>query len=146
MKLLILGGSAFLGRHLVEAGQIGVYNATGPDYTLTMGQMLAECRAVSGSDARLVWMSEPFLLEKGVGPWMGVPLWLPVETDTRYRGFMTRDCRKAFAAGLAFRPLADAIRETLAWDTARMEPLAQGIGLTPEREAELLKEWWERQG
>ena len=51
---------------------------------------------------------------------------------------------RAIAAGLAFRPLADTIRDTLAWASAR-PPGHQGrAGLTPEREAELLRllgEW-----
>ena len=32
----------------------------------------------------------------------------------------------------------DALRDTLAWDAHRESPVAEGVGLTPERERELL--------
>src|SRR5262249_29652185 len=54
---------------MVETGKTGIYNATGPDYTLTMGNLLEECRTVTGSNANLVWIEEKFLLENGAAPW-----------------------------------------------------------------------------
>src|SRR5438067_2260734 len=62
---------------MVEARGTGVYNATGPDYVLTMGEVLDTCRDVSGSGARFVWASEEFLHEAGVAPWSELPLWVP---------------------------------------------------------------------
>jgi 2'-hydroxyisoflavone reductase len=52
--------------------------------------------------------------------------------------------RRAIAAGLTFRPLADTVRDTLAWlesgAKARGEDWEHGpVGLTPERETELLE-------
>ena len=47
-----------------------------------MGALLETCRAVSGSDAELVWMTDEFLLGEGVGTWMELPLWLePAEAS-----------------------------------------------------------------
>jgi 2'-hydroxyisoflavone reductase len=43
------------------------------------------------------------------------------------------DVSRALAAGLTFRPLADTVRDTLAHAET-----VDGVGLTPEREAELL--------
>ena len=122
---------------MVEEGQTGTYNAAGPKYTLTMDKMLHECRAAAGSDAELVWVPDEFLLERGVGEWMELPLWL---VDPDWRGMLAVDSSRAIRAGLSFRPVIETARDTLEWDGARgdYEPQA---GMTPEREAELLEEW-----
>ncbi len=123
---------------MVEAKQTGIYNATGPDYPLTMGQVLEECRHQSGSDARLIWVDEKRLLAAGASPWMEVPLWIP-ETDPDSAGFAAVNCHKAFAAGLTFRPLAETVRDTLAWDAARPADVERRAGMKPEREAHYLR-------
>ena len=46
------------------------------------------------------------------------------------------DVRKAIGAGLTFRPIDDTVAATLA--ETEVEP---GIGLEPEREAEILAAW-----
>jgi 2'-hydroxyisoflavone reductase len=125
---------------MIETRQTGVYNATGPDYPLILGRLLDECRAVSGSDARFTWVSERFLLEAGVQPWTEVPLWVP-EEDPANAGFDAVDCAKAIAAGLRFRPLAETIRDTLAWDATRPADLEPRAGLKRACEAELLAAW-----
>jgi 2'-hydroxyisoflavone reductase len=124
--------------HLVEAGQTGIYNATGPDYELTMQRLLDECQSVSGSDARFVWVSDEFLLEAGVVAWTEVPLWAP---EARAPGLAAADCTKAIASGLLFRPLAVTIRDTLAWDAARPATVERRAGLKPERERQVLEAW-----
>jgi 2'-hydroxyisoflavone reductase len=124
---------------MIEAGQTGVYNATGPEYRLTMGQVLDACLAACGG-AQLVWVDGQFLLDAGVQPWIGLPLWLPDE-DPTHAGFDSVDCSKAITAGLHFRPLADTIRDTLAWDATRPADHEWRAGLTREREAELLEAW-----
>ncbi len=126
---------------MVEQRQTGVYNATGPDRALTMQDVLGTCREVSRSDARFTWLPDDFLVEAGLGPWMEVPLWLP-ETPDR-AGFFAIDCRRAFAQGLSFRPLAETVRDTLAWDRTRSESFTTA-GLAPEREAEVLRAWHKR--
>jgi 2'-hydroxyisoflavone reductase len=128
---------------MVEARQVGIYNATGPEYRLTMGQLLDACRAVSGSDAQISWVSERFLLDAGVQPWSELPLWVPAE-DPSNAGFDAIDCSRAIAAGLRFRPLADTIRDTLAWAATRPADHAWRAGLAREREAELLAAWGEQ--
>jgi 2'-hydroxyisoflavone reductase len=132
---------------MVEQSQVGVYNATGPDYQLTMTRLLDVCRDVSRSDARITWVDEAFLAEKEVGPWIEVPLWIP-ESDLDMVGFSDVDCGRAIGAGLAFRDLQATVRDTLAWDAARpnqeLEParaFQPRAGLKPEREAELLAAW-----
>jgi 2'-hydroxyisoflavone reductase len=127
---------------MVEAGQTGTYNTTGPDYTLTMGQVLKTCKAVSHSNARFIWIDEKFLIEAGVTPWTELPLWVPDAEDTK--GFSAVNCKKALAAGLRFRSLTDTIRDTLAWDATRHQNTERRAGLKPERERQLLQAWSDR--
>ena len=106
----------------VEQGLSGTFNATNEG--VAWGTLLA------GAD--VTWVSDEFLQEHEVGPWMELPLWLP---DPDWAGMHDTDVGRALAAGLRFRPL----EETIAG--AAGAPAVEGIGLTPEREAELLTAW-----
>lgn len=127
---------------MVEAGKTGVYNATGPDDDLTMDQLLDTCNAVADSDATVTWIDERFLLDNGVQPWSEVPLWLPEQDDL----ISAVNCTKAIAAGLTFRPLAETVADTLAWDATRPPEQEWRAGLSAERERQLLRAWHERHG
>ncbi|MBI3660304.1 SDR family oxidoreductase [Candidatus Acetothermia bacterium] len=127
---------------MVEQKKIGIYNATGPEYALTLGTVLEGCKAVSKSDARFVWVDEKFLLESKVTPWTEIPLWVPQEKDNA--GFSAVNCQKAITAGLKFRPIAETIRDTLAWNTTRPSNTERRSGLKPEKEKELLQNWQKR--
>lgn len=128
---------------LAAAGTTGVYHATGPDYRLEMGSLLNTCKQVSGSNggknAEFTWVSDEFLVEQEVGAYVEMPLWVPAQEDTA--GFERVNVRKAIAAGLIFRPLADTVRDTLAWATTRPDEYQWRGGLRPEKEAMLLETW-----
>jgi 2'-hydroxyisoflavone reductase len=113
---------------LSERRAAGAYNATHPG--LGMSELLDVCREVSGSDAAFTWVPDSFLVEHGVGEWMELPLWIH---DPEEAGMLDAIVARALEAGLTFRPLEDTVRDTL----EQAEP-AEGVGLTPEREAELL--------
>lgn len=142
---------------MTEARATGVYNATGPDYELTMGDLLSECERATGGDARFTWVDDEFLLEHGVEPWTELPLWLTPGVE-KFRYFMEANVDKALRAGLTFRPLSETIRDTCVWDEACPDNSAAagsepGDGddepdptLKPERERELLDEWHARTG
>lgn len=123
---------------MVEQKATGVYNATGPRKPLTMGELLETCRRVSGSDARITWLSEEFLLENGVQPWSELPLWIP-ESDPTTRGFDQFSIRKALDAGLTFRSLEDTVASTLDWAASRPPDYTWRAGLPADREEALLK-------
>src|SRR5205814_5610086 len=89
----------------IEQNRHGTFNATGPDYELTMGRVLDECRTATQSDATFAWVEDDFLIEAGVTPWTELPLWVPRSFERP--AFMRADCSRAVAAGLTFRPLAD---------------------------------------
>jgi 2'-hydroxyisoflavone reductase len=136
---------------LIERHVTGVFNATGPERPLTSGEMMEACRKASGSEARLTWVDDGFLMEKEVVPFGEMPFWLP-EKDFPHA--FEVDCRKAFAAGLRFRPLVQTCADVLAWDRSRdvakeaapqrrLKFLGQ-VGMKPDREKALLAEWRER--
>ncbi|NLG72915.1 MAG: SDR family oxidoreductase [Chloroflexi bacterium] len=129
---------------LIEAGASGVFNVDGPPGEVSMEKLLETCKAVSGSDAQFVWVSDEFLLEQQVGEWIEMPLWIP-ESDRDYSGFFLFDVSRAISAGLTFRPLDDTVRATLEWARTRPETYEWRAGLRREREQELLKAWKERQ-
>jgi nucleoside-diphosphate-sugar epimerase len=122
---------------MAEAGATGVFNAKGPDYPLTMGGLMETCKTVSGSDARFVWVDEQFLLDRQVGPWMDLPLWLPAGMGALH----TARSDKAYRAGLTFRPIAETVRDTLAWDATLPPDAERRAGMARDCEAALLDAW-----
>ncbi len=121
---------------LVEDNASGIYNATGPDYELSLGEMLDACKRVTGSVAAFHWTSVEFLKEHEVEPWSDMPVWIPdTEEDA---GFSRVDVSKAISAGLKFRPLEDTIRDTIAWADMRSEDHEWRAGLNPDKERILL--------
>ncbi|MFN8487434.1 MAG: SDR family oxidoreductase [Caldilineaceae bacterium] len=122
---------------MVEARQTGVYNATGPAQPLPMQQFLETCQAVIPSNTTLTWVSEAFLLEQQVGPFVEMPLWVPASEA----GLDQVNCKKAIQAGLRFRPINETIRDTLTWHNSRPQHVALRAGLSPERERALLEAW-----
>jgi 2'-hydroxyisoflavone reductase len=130
--------------HMLEAGETGTYNVTGPDYNLTMSGLLEECRTATKSDASFTWASDEFLLESDVTPWTEMPLWIPLRYERA--AFQAANCDKALRAGLKFRPLAETILDTLAWDSERFSEVERRAGLDSEKERRLLTAWHERAG
>jgi 2'-hydroxyisoflavone reductase len=128
---------------LIEDGATGIFNATGPEEPIPMGDVLDCCKEVSGSDARFTWVDEAFLLEREVNPWIGLPLWIP-ESDPETIGFFASSIQKALQSGLTFRPLDETVRDTLAWADTRPEDYQWRAGLDRVKEAKLLKDWHER--
>jgi nucleoside-diphosphate-sugar epimerase len=129
---------------MVEAQATGVFNVAGPGEPLTMGALLDECKRITGSDAELTWVDDAFLLGHGVLPYTELPLWVP-ELDG---GYPFVDAARAVAAGLTFRPVAETIRDVLAWDAGYDADTANSFGLSrtpagmlPARERTLLAEW-----
>ena len=120
--------------HMAESRTSGIFNATGAEDGLTFGTMLDVCRRVSGSDARLRWVDEPTVLERGVQPWSELPLWIPAA----HNGIFEVCNDKAIAHGLRFRSLADTVRDTLNWDRAQAQTEPMKAGLTRDRERQLL--------
>jgi nucleoside-diphosphate-sugar epimerase len=109
----------------IERELAGTYNATNEG--IPWSELLAA--------ADVLWVSDDFLREQQVGEWMELPLWL---ADPDAVGMLQVDVSRAVATGLCFRPLAETIVG------AAGAPAVDGVGLTSEREAELLAAWRER--
>jgi 2'-hydroxyisoflavone reductase len=122
----------------IEQGRAGIYNATGPDYQLTIRRFLDACRAVTSSDARVTWMDDDFLLAHRAEPWTGIPLWVPRSLDPPA---LRCTFQRALAAGLTYRPLAETIRDTLAWEQSRPPDRVRNAGLSATDERALLTAW-----
>lgn len=121
---------------LIEDGASGIYNATGPDHELMLGEFLDVCKLVSGSVATFHWTSAEFLMEHEVAPWSDMPVWIPDTEENA--GFSRVDVSRAVDAGLKFRPLEDTVRDTIQWAEMRPEDHQWHAGLNPTKEEILL--------
>jgi 2'-hydroxyisoflavone reductase len=127
----------------IEQKQTGTFNTTGPKNAITMHDLLDLCHAgIGGSAARFVWVDTDFLAKQEVAPWTDLPVWTGKD-----RGMASVSNRRAVERGLQFRPIADTARDTLAWwktlpAERREKPK---VGLTPQREAEVLAAWKARE-
>jgi len=128
---------------LIEAGKSGPYNATGPDYPLTMANVLDAAREVAGSDALPTWVDGAWLKAQGVEPGE-LNTWYIPEDEPEWRYAWDIDCSWAIRDGLMYRPLRATIEDTLAWDATRPPDAPRRTNLDPAREAELLAAWKER--
>lgn len=117
---------------MLDATAVGPVNATG---SWTMRDVFDASRSISGSDAQAVEVDERFLVEREVGQWLELPLWVDTH-DPEWGSLMDVDVSRADAAGLRLRPLEDTVRGALAH-----AELVDGVGLTAERERELLAAW-----
>lgn len=112
-----------------EAKITGPVNVTG---SWTMGALVEACLARAPTGTRPVWVPEDRLVAREVGEWMELPLWIAPDSPEA-ASLASVDYRRATAAGLTLRPLADTVRATLADATP-----VDGVGLAPDRERELL--------
>jgi 2'-hydroxyisoflavone reductase len=125
---------------LIDQGVTGTIHASGNEYA--MEEIVEACRSNDNDgETTITWVTEEFLVEKGVGPWMELPLWLPSDSLI---GMLQLNNAKAFQSGLTTRALVDTVKDTREWDQSRDTEINRVAGLKPEREQELLKDWHER--
>ena len=108
----------------------GTFNVTGP--TVALREVIATAARVAGSRLPPRPVPAARLADLGIGSWMGpasLPLWID---DPEWRGFATLDTTRARGKGLVTRPLADTLRDTLAYENQRTE--ARQAGLTDDDE------------
>ncbi len=109
----------------------GVFNATGPVPPVTMLDLVEAAASAKDADLNVEVVDDGFLTEHGIET--ELPLWAD---DPLWTAWARVDVGKAIAAGLRFRPVDDTVEATLAHTE-----LVPGIGLEPDREAELLAAW-----
>ncbi len=120
---------------LLERAAGGIYNACGPAEPLRFGAFLDACRRALRSSADPIWVDAGFLSRHGVEPWTQLPLW----AGDAARGMNAMRNARALAAGLSLRSLEATVVDTARWAAGVLLP--SGIGLSCEREAELLRLW-----
>jgi len=133
---------------LIEDDVAGDFHAVSPAPPYGFGDLLRDVvDAVGPAGTTLTWVDGAWLLEQGEDG-ATLPLW---GEDDPAEAMLAADPSKAHAAGLAPRPIADTVRDTL--ESARLDSvsapprLLAGGGRGPisrEREAELLAAWHAR--
>ncbi|MEP6698458.1 MAG: NAD-dependent epimerase/dehydratase family protein [Verrucomicrobiota bacterium] len=126
---------------MIENGETGIYNASGPARILGIGEMLDGIKAANNSNARFTWVNADFLDAQKVAPWSDMPVWIPPRGEEA--GGNRISIKRALDKGLTFRPLAATARDTLAWFKAQPAERQAKLkaGLSSEREAEVLAAW-----
>ncbi len=132
-----------LGRWMLHAsGRLhGFFNAVGRP--MPFGALLERCWDVVGGDAEFAWLDDEFLLEHDAQPWSEIPLWIP-ESEPGGALAMTASAGKAMGEGLAPRPVAETIGDTLSWDRTRPASERPQGSLEEKKERQLLDAWEER--
>lgn len=126
---------------LVERRVDGYFNAVTPPGALTMGGLIDTSLQVTGADTRITWIDEDFLAEFLKPEEMNFAPWGPMRGEEA--GGSLTGVEASLKQGLTSRPLADIVRDTLAWHETRPPERKAALrsGLTPGREAELLAAW-----
>ena len=127
-------------RRCAEERPSGRFNACTPPGAHTMGELLDTGKQVSGSNATFVWADAEFIQKNGLMEKGEIPIWLPPTGPLA--GALLVSSAHAVQQGLRFRGLDVTVRDTLDWHNKRPAEQRQklAVGLTAEREAELLKQ------
>jgi 2'-hydroxyisoflavone reductase len=124
---------------MAEARVAGTFNAVGPD-GLTWKEMLATAARALRSEAKPVWVTDRFLGEQGAKEWTDLPFYLP-PSKPEVAGLFRINGAAARGQGLRTRPLEQTVADAAEW-LRRTDPAKSAkMGLSPAREAELLKAW-----
>ncbi len=103
---------------LCENATAGVFNGSGPNPKLSIGELAETCKKVSKSDAKLAFGSLAFLETQG--PRGGAfPIWVPPVGD--YVGMGSTSFARAVKAGLRHRSAAQTVKDTLEWFPKELE-------------------------
>jgi 2'-hydroxyisoflavone reductase len=123
---------------MAETGEVGIFNATGPNEPRPIGEMLNGIKSAINSNATFTWVNQDFLQQQNVRGWSDMPVWVPDRGDNA--GFMRVSVARAIAKGLTYRPLALTSRDTLAYFKTLPPERQQNMvaGIKPDREREVL--------
>jgi len=123
---------------LAEREITGTFHAVSPRPPFGFGDMLEAIVAEVGPPStKLEWVDADFLIEFGESA-ESIPLWPGGDSESDIN---TADPARAYAAGLSPRPLRETVADIHAAELASPTLPRPGVGLTSEREAELLAAW-----
>ena len=123
----------------------GTVDVPGPPGRDTRADLMAACLAATGGSAHFTYADGEWLVEQGVGYWTELPLWIPESIGP---GVFSTPPDDAVVAGLTWRPLAETVADTWAWqrDVPGGWTPPDGIGMAEQRERDLLAAWQARPG
>lgn len=126
----------------IENGSGGAYNMVGPEEPLLLREYLEAWSDATDHRSPIVWADPDWLREQGVEPWNDVRNWIPGGDPEP--GFYRISNRKAVAHGLTYSPLEATLHDTLVGrdDTSELE--LPTVGMSRERELELIEAWRKR--
>ena len=110
----------------------GAYNAVGPQVEVGLVDVIEDAASLAGSEIRPVVVADAFLVARGVST-AELPFWIPEPEATAWA---STSGARAISAGLVHTPVVETVHATL--DGTQV---VEGVGLTPERERELLAAW-----
>jgi 2'-hydroxyisoflavone reductase len=122
-------------------GAVGTFEVPGPVGRDTWADLLAACATATGTPATFTYVGDEWPSAQGVQYWTELPLWIPAAAGP---SVWRHHPEAAAAAGLTWRPLADTVADTWAWQQSvpgGWRPTERTPGLAPEREDELLAAW-----
>lgn len=129
----------------VERKTAGTFNTATPEHTYTMGELLADCQAVTATEVDDIWVDEAFAMSAGermpVKNRGAFPVWHPQRGENPMGAqFIARAAREA---GMHNRPVRETIRGLMSWWATLPEERTSALqsGLPPEYEAELIALW-----
>ena len=129
----------------VERRTSGIYNTVTPRGEYTLGKVIDDSQAVSGTQISPVWMDLDFIAENQLVEKGEIPTWAP-STGPESKWALASGERAA-AAGMETRPIRETIRGILDWWQTLPEERRSNMraGMNPEREAELIAAWKARE-
>jgi 2'-hydroxyisoflavone reductase len=127
---------------LLEDGEEGVFNVVAPQPPYSRAEYFEAVRAaVAPAGTEVRWVASSWLADQGVRPEQ-LPLWSGSDEPD---WVFALDPARALAAGLRCRPLVESAQDTRQWiDEVGTHEATRGLGLTAQREADLLSAWASR--
>ncbi len=130
----------------VEQQITGTYNTVTPAGSYSMGDLLADSMAVTGTEVQPAWVSAEFIEAQNLGEGRLIPIWSP--PDGEYGRVASVSGERAVGKGLKVRPVRETARDLISWWKTLPDDRTTNMraGLTAEREAEVLAIWHEQAG
>lgn len=119
----------------------GTFNTVSDAGHATIGTLLEECVAVTGSGATLVWVTPDEVSAAGLSGWTDLPIWVPPTGELA--SLHDCDASAARAAGLDCRTVGETVEDTWAWLQVEGYPVPPShrpgsLGLSEDQERDLL--------